>query len=69
MSNSTSNLPAIILGVVVVAILVAFTIADRTSGTDSASAKHSASGQGDKHESSGPHSGFSGSLKDYLDKH
>ncbi len=69
MSNSTSNLPAIILAVVILAMLVAFYIADRSSRTDMAGSAHSTSAQGDTRESSGPHSGYSGSLKEYLDNY
>ena len=63
---SKSNLPAIILAVVILAILVAFYIADRSSGTNMAESKHEAKST---HHSSGPHSGFSGSLEDYLDNY
>lgn len=62
MSSSNSKLPAIILGVVVFAILVAFYIAGRSSHTDM-------SGHDDTHEPSGPHSGYSGSLIEYLNKY
>ena len=62
MSSSDSKLPAIILGVVVFAILVAFYFAGRSSHTDMN--EHS-----DMHEPSGPHSGYSGSLKEYLNKY
>lgn len=66
---SKSNLPAIILGVVVVAILVAFYIADRSSRSGSSDAMHSDNGNDDSYHSSGPHSGYSGSLKNYLKKY
>lgn len=62
MSSSDSKIPAIILGVVVFAMLVAFYLAGRSSHTDT-------NGHGDMHEPSGPHSGYSGSLKEYLNKY
>ena len=69
MSSSSSKIPGIILGVIVVAILVAFYIADRSSdgmsGTDHSGGKNDDS----YHHSSGEHSGYSGPLKEYLKKH
>ena len=74
MSTSSSNLPAIILGVIVVAILVTFYIADRSAGTDTTSIAHSANTSDmisakEKYEAQKSvysHSGYSGSLENYL---
>ena len=74
MSTSSSNLPAIILAVIVVAILVAFYIADRSSGTGTSSIAHSANTSDmisakEKYETQKSvysHSGYSGSLEEYL---
>ena len=67
MSASNSNLPAIILAVAVLAMLVAFYIADRSSGPSMA--KSASDKKESNYHSSGPHSGYSGSLEDYLDNH
>ena len=74
MSTSTSNLPAIILAVVVVALLVVFYMADRSSSPSVTSVHHTADTDKmiaskkkyEAHKSAFAHSGFSGSLKDYL---
>lgn len=74
MSTSSSNLPAIILAVIVVAILVAFYIADRSFSTDTTSIAHSANTSDmisakEKYETQKSvysHSGYSGSLEDYI---
>lgn len=74
MSTSTSNLPAIILAVVIVALLVVFYIADRGSSSDISNVSHSANTDKmiaskqkyEAHKSAFDHSGYSGSLKGYL---
>ena len=74
MSTSTSNLPAIILGVIVVVALVAFKMADWSGGTDMSAVTHTANTDEmiskkqkyETHKSVFSHAGFSGSLKDYL---
>ena len=77
MSTSTSNLPAIVVAVAVVAALVAFTFADRSSnGSDISKITHTADvdamiSKKKKYETNKEvysHAGFSGSLKDYLHK-
>lgn len=74
MSTSTSNLPAIILAVVVIALLVVFYIADRSSSPSVAGITHqadvnkmvSSKQKYEAHRSAFDHTGYSGSLKDYL---
>lgn len=76
MSSSTSNLPTIIVAVVIVVILIGFFIADRSSGggADISSITHSAGtdkkisakADYDRSKSVFDHSGYSGSMKDYL---
>ena len=74
MSTSTSNLPAIILAVVVIALLAVFYWADRSSSPDMADITHhadtdkmAASKQKyEAHKSAFDHAGYSGSLKGYL---
>lgn len=74
MSTSTSNLPAIILAVVVLALLVVFYIADRSSSSSVSSITHhadvdkmvSSKQKYEAHRSAFDHAGYSGSLKDYL---
>lgn len=74
MSNSTSTLPATILAVVVLAILVVFYIADRNSSSSVAEITHhadvnkmvSSKQKYETHRSVFDHTGYSGSLKDYL---
>lgn len=74
MSTSTSNLPAIILAVVVIALLAVFYWADRSSSPDMSDITHhadtdkmvSSKQKYEAHKSVFDHSGYSGSLKDYL---
>ena len=74
MSTSTSNLPAIILAVVVIALLVVFYIADRGSSSSVSGITHqadvnkmvSSKQKYEAHRSAFDHAGYSGSLKDYL---
>ena len=68
MTSSSSKVPAIVLGAIIIAVLVAFYIADRSSPGMS-SAERGASEREDMHKPSGPHSGYSGSLKEYLKKY
>ena len=76
MSTSNSNIPAIILAVAIVALLAVFYIADRSSsGPSTAAITHSADTEQmikSKHDyetnkSVFSHSGYSGSLKGYLE--
>ena len=76
MSSSTSKLPTIIVALVLAIILIGFYIADRTSDaiTDVSSITHSAGtdkkisakAKYDRSKSVFEHSGFSGSMEDYL---
>ena len=76
MSSSTSNLPTIIVALVLAIILIGFFIADRTSSvtTDVSSITHSAGtdkkisakAKYERSKSVFEHSGFSGSMEDYL---
>ncbi|MEM8845052.1 MAG: hypothetical protein AAGB35_08415 [Pseudomonadota bacterium] len=78
MSSSTSNLPAIILAAAVAVILIGFYIADRSSGDamDISSITHDAGTdkkikskeQFDRSKSVFNHSGYSGSMEEYLKK-
>ena len=75
MSSSNSNLPVIILVVIAILALGGFYYADRSSsGTDVASITDTADTEGmikskktyEAHKSAFSHSGFSGSMSDYL---
>ncbi len=75
MSSSNSTLPVIILVVIAVLVLGGFYYADRSSsGTDVASITDTADTEGmiqskkeyEAHKSAFSHSGFSGSMSDYL---
>ena len=78
MSSSSSNTPAIILAVVAVIILGGFYYLDRTSSgtTDIASITETADTEGmiaskkkyEANKSAFSHSGFSGSMDEYLEK-
>ena len=69
MSSSSSKIPGIILGVIVVAILVAFYIMDRSSTGMSSAGDGSGEHDDSYYHSSGEHSGYSGSIKEYLKKY
>ena len=69
MSSSSSKIPGIILGVIVVAILVAFYFMDRSSDGMSGAGHSGDDNDGSYHHSSGDHSGYSGPLKHYLKKY
>ena len=74
MSTSSSNLPAIILAVIIVALLVVFYLADRNSSPDVMGITHhadvdkmvSSKQQYETNKSVFDHTGYSGSLRGYL---